>query len=121
MLLESLSLPRELLIKKATRGETLTYREFATALDIITPPIIKTCTDILEQLIEKDKVLNQPILAALVVQQGSPAIPRIGFYQALIRLGLYHGETTGNEAQRWHDAELEKLIKFYRPYQTHET
>jgi len=105
---------RVMLEKQAALGQTLTYREFASALNVTTPPVIKTCTDILEALIAQDSHVDQPILAAVVVQQGSSRIPRMGFYQTLIACGQYHGKTEGNEAKRWHESEMVKLKSFYK-------
>ena len=105
---------RHLLEKQAVLGQTLTYREFASALNITTAPVIKTCTDLLEALIAQDSHLEQPILAAIVVQQGTARIPRMGFYQTLIALHQYHGRTEGDEARRWHESEMVKLKSFYQ-------
>lgn len=105
---------RTMLEKQAALGQTLTYRAFATALNITTAPVIKTCTDILETLIAQDCESNQPIVSALVVQQGASAIPRPGFYQTLIICNRYNGHTEGEEARLWHQAEMIKLKDFYR-------
>lgn len=119
MTIDRLNTATSLLEKQAALGQTLTYREFANALGICSPPIIKTCTDLLETLMAQDCHLNQPILAALVVQQGRSRIPRLGFYQTLSSLNLYNGQPEGDEALQWHQNEIMKLKKHYQVSTTH--
>ncbi|HFE37113.1 MAG TPA: hypothetical protein ENK06_01675 [Gammaproteobacteria bacterium] len=108
-----ISAARKLLEEKASQGKTLSYREFATELGINKAPIIRTCARMLDMLIVEDHNANRPILAALVVQQGSAGFPRRGFYQTLNKLGIYHGENEGDSALDWHQSEIKKLKRYY--------
>ena len=103
----------DLLVKQVLNDQTLTYREFAFALEITEAPVINKCTTILEKLMHEDAKNRRPILSAMVIQQGSLAIPRSGFYQILNRLNLYQGDEQGAEAIHWHQMEMNKLKKYY--------
>ena len=109
ILSEKLEQARIILVKYAQKGQTLTYREFALALGLSQPPVIKACTQILEAIMEEDVKNNHPILSAVVVQQGSAGIPRLGFYQCLNDLC----DMSGIEAVQWHQQEMIKLKKHY--------
>jgi len=113
MLTKELNLARSLLEKQALIGQTLTYREFASDLGIMEPPVINKCTRILEELMHEDAEKHRPILSSMVVQQGSLAIPRLGFYQVLKGLKLYQGEESGAEAIHWHQTEIKKIKEYY--------
>ena len=104
---------RSLLQKNAQTGKTLTYREFAAALRLTEPPIIRATAKILEELMCQDHMANRPLLAALVIQQGRNKIPRLGFYQILSELKLYNGEAEGSAAIQWHQTEITKLKEYY--------
>ena len=108
-----LTLARKLLEIEAVNATTLTYSEFAHALGVQQVPIIRTCTNILEELVREDVEHSRPILAALVVQKGSASIPRRGFFDVLTSLGCYQGDEVGPEAINWHQQELKKLKKYY--------
>ena len=108
-----LKLARKLLEIEAVNATTLTYSEFAQTLGVQQAPIIRTCANILEELIKEDVKDARPILAALVVQKGSAAIPRRGFFDVLISLGCYQGDDVGSQAINWHQQELKKLKKYY--------
>jgi len=113
MLSADLDLARKLLEKQALIGQTLTYREFASALGITDPPVINKCTTILEALMREDAEQHRPLLSSMVVQQGALAIPRLGFYQVLDSLKLYQGEELGAEAKHWHLTEMRKIKEYY--------
>ena len=112
-LTEKISMARVLLVKYAQNEQTLTYREFASELNITKAPVIASCAQILEALTVEDVTHHQPILSALVVQQGSAGIPRLGFYQQLNVLNVYQGDASGIEATDWHQQEIVKLKKYY--------
>jgi len=114
MLVTKVNLARELLEQNAPIGRILSYREFAAALGISKAPVIAACTKILETIMRQDADAQQPMLAALVVQQGLPRIPRQGFFQQLSQLNLYHGQSSGTSAEQWHLKEIEKLKEYYR-------
>jgi len=110
---KDLDLARDLLVKQVLNSQTLTYREFASSLGITEAPVINKCTDILEKLMYEDADNQRPMLSAMVIQQGSLGIPRLGFYQILNNLKLYQGEEFGAEAIHWHQMEINKLKKYY--------
>ena len=112
-LTEKAALARILLEKSVQNGQTLIYRDFASEMNITEAPVIAKCTQILEHLMSEDANNNRPILSAMVVQQGSEGIPRLGFYQHLNALNLYQGDMTGAEAMHWHQQEMIKLKKYY--------
>jgi hypothetical protein len=113
MFIVKLDLARNLLQEKAILGKTMTYRQFASEIGIVTAPVIATCVKILEELMKQDARAQRPMLAALVVQQGEAGIPRLGFYQLLKELQLFFGEMQGEDAVCWHKMEINKLKMYY--------
>lgn len=97
----------------AQRKETLDYKTLAERLSITPPGMIRKTTTLLEACQEEDALLQQPQLAAVIIQKTGKPYPRPGFFQQCRRLGLYIGPDEGPDAQMWHQNELEKVYAKY--------
>ncbi|WP_196157783.1 hypothetical protein [Reinekea sp. G2M2-21] len=104
---------RRILISRAANRQTIDYKTLADELGFTPPNTIQKTTILLEACQEDDALLNQPQLAAVVVQKRGEPYPRPGFFQQLKRLGVYAGSDSGSQAQMWHQNELEKVFQFY--------
>lgn len=92
----------------AANNRLISYQDFAAEIGISNPPIIKQATQILEQMMDLDVQNLQPILASIVVQKNG-SIPRPGFFNKLYELGVTKNVLQGEEASRWHQAEVKKV------------
>ena len=103
-----------LLESAARQHQTITYRALAEQADIPAPQSIRRLTELLETMIrsDHDQGIN-PSLACLAVSQTNPAIPRAGYFMLLNELGLYQGANEGNEAEAFHQQQLQQLFERY--------
>ena len=98
-----------LLLKQyALQQKLLTYREFALAMGLNQPPVIQQASRILEALMDLNVQAGQPVFSALVVQKKGD-IPRPGFFEKLVELGIAKTVLSGEAASRWHRKEREKI------------
>lgn len=104
---------RKVLISYAKQKQTVDYRSLTAQLGITPPQSINKTTQLLEACQEDDALLCQPQLASIVISKASDPIPRPGFFQTLIKLGIYTGKDHGPQAQMWHQNELEKVFAHY--------
>ena len=102
------------LLSLVTSKSTIEYKQLADRLGFRPPNTILKTTQLLEACQEDDALLNQPQLAALVVQKNGMPYPRPGFFQKLAELGVYQGPDRGAQAQMWHQNELERVFNFYQ-------
>jgi len=103
----------EFLTNRAKSASCISYKDLAHIVGIEKPPIISTLTDLLENTVVDDFRQKKPILAALVVQKGSKQVPRHGFFLKLHELGVVNIDESNFDEVSWHQAELEKLKKYY--------
>src|ERR1700674_5629393 len=59
----------------AKRRIPITYRELATALQILPPHSIHQVTEALERLMEEDAAAHRPFIAALAVSKAPAGLP----------------------------------------------
>jgi hypothetical protein len=98
----------------AAAGRAVGYRQLALVLGLRPPQQIQKVATLLEAIQRIDAEANRPQRAALVIQKGDVAIPRRGFFQQLLALGLYNGAFEGPEAIAWHQTELARLFAEHR-------
>ena len=104
---------RDILIELAEQQQTITYQQLIKRCAISPPRSMHTLTNALEVLAAEDHKLNYPILSSIVIQKGSTAIPRDGFFMQLIELRLYNGPTQGNQAQMFHAQLLDEVWRYW--------
>lgn len=104
---------RKILLEFAQNRQTTDYKTVSELLGFRPPNTIQKTTTLLEACQEDDALLQQPQLAAIVIQKTGASHPRPGFFQRLTGLGVYDGKDRGSEAQMWHQNELEKVFQFY--------
>lgn len=94
--------------RQARLGQPIGYLALAAALGMAGPQRIHRLTHALEVLARRDHAAGRPLLATLAV--GRSGLPGRGFFQLLSELGRYDGPDAGEEAGRWHRAELQAAI-----------
>ena len=104
---------RKILVNLARNRQTTDYKTLASLLEFSPPNTIQKTTILLEACQEDDALLNQPQLAAVVIQKNGTPYPRPGFFQKLNEIGVYEGKDRDTEAQMWHQNELEKVYRYY--------
>lgn len=104
---------RQILIELAKNRATIDYKTLTTRLALSPPNSIAKATILLEACQVDDALLDQPQLAAVVIQKNGDPCPRPGFFQKLTELGVYRGRDRGIEASMWHQNELEKVFNYY--------
>ncbi len=92
----------------------LTYRAVIERLQLPTPAM-QTLTAALEYLAALDAKADRPIRSALVISQGASRMPRIGFFEYVLRLGRFSGAPDGVAAASWHAAEVVRVFEFSYP------
>lgn len=104
---------RQILVDLAKKRATIDYKTLTTLLAFNPPNSIAKTTALLEACQTDDALLQQPQIAALVIQKSGDPCPRPGFFQKLTELGVYQGSDRGIEASMWHQNELEKVFNYY--------
>ena len=97
------------LLTKAARQETLlTYLQVAQALELEPPHVIQQAAKLLETLIRVHAKTKLPLLASLVVGRAQAGLPAPAYFILLNELGLYQGSVDGEDAQRFHAAQVQR-------------
>ena len=104
---------RQLLIELAEQQKTINYQQLIKRCSIKPPRSMQTLTHALEVLAAEDFKLGYPILSSIVIQKGSAAIPRDGFFMQLIELNIYSGPTQGSQALMFHSQLLEDVWRHW--------
>lgn len=110
---ETLPRLREILQEIAARGETITYRELADALDVAPPHAIQRIGELLERAMQEDAAIGHPFLAAVVVSR-TDGLPRRGFFEQARRLGRFQGDPDGPETRDYFAAEYRAVLSAWR-------
>lgn len=87
----------------------MTYEQVALALRLQPPCTIRQVIAALEQTMRDDAAAGRPLLAARVVSRNRGGLPAPGFFDLAQQLGRYAGPLQGEEAARFHQAELTRL------------
>jgi len=98
------------LAQLAARRETTHYLAVARALAVRPPHHLRKVMRSLEELASRHHAAGQPLLSALVVSRVRAPIPAPGFFAHLATLGAYAGAEEGEEARRWHQAEIARIF-----------
>jgi len=105
---------RDHLEHRATRGETISYRQLAELAEIPAPQAIRRLTDLLEEIIREDHAAGiSASVASLAVSQTVPTIPRAGYFMLLRELGLYSGPDEGQQAAAFHENYVQQVFGRY--------
>lgn len=97
----------------AEKAQPITYQALAQALELSPPNTIHQLTVALEHLIEEDAIAGSPLIAALVISKARSGLPAPGFFECAKRVGRFHGDTQGEEAVAFYEAELDAAVKFW--------
>jgi len=92
----------------------LTYRALIERLELPTPAM-QTLVAALEHLAALDARAERPLRSSLVISQGASRLPRIGFFECVMRLGRFTGPTDGIAAASWHASEVVRVFEFSYP------
>lgn len=92
----------------------LTYRALIERLELPTPAM-QTLTAALEHLAGLDARAERPLRSSLVISQGASRLPRIGFFECVVRLGRFAGPSDGVAAASWHASEVVRVFEFSYP------
>ncbi|MFC5384809.1 hypothetical protein ACFPLB_02395 [Aquamicrobium segne] len=104
---------RRILIEQAQSQTLVTYKELAERLGIQPPHSIHQLTILLEQLMAQDTQKGAPLLAALCVGRLRHKLPAPGFFITANQLGLFTGDPEGEEARKFHERELARVLAAY--------
>lgn len=104
---------RTYLQRIAVRGEPITYKALAEALQLEPPNIIHQLTEALEWLMREDAANEHPFIAALVISRVRGGLPAPGFFDIAKELGHFHGDSSGPDAAASHGAMLVATIAFW--------
>ena len=99
----------------ATRRLPITYQEAAKGLRLSPPNTIHQVTQALERLMTEDAAADRPFIAAMVISKARGGLPAPGFFDCAARLGRFHGDTTGPDANVFHAAELNAAVALWTP------
>lgn len=92
----------------------VTYRALIERVQL-PAPAMQTLTAALEHLAALDARAERPLRSALVISQGASRLPRIGFFEHVLRLGRFSGAPDGTVAASWHAAEVARVFEFDYP------
>ena len=101
---------REFLESLAKGRNLITYQELANAFQILPPHSIHQVTEALERLMEEDAAADRPFIAALALSKARGGLPAPGFFDCARRLGRFAGDPAGQDARRFHAAELNAVF-----------
>ncbi len=97
----------------AVRGEPITYRALAEALELQPPNTIHQVAEALEWLMREDAANEHPFIAALVISRARHGLPAPGFFDIARELGRYDGAPSGPRAAAFHGAMFAAAIAFW--------
>jgi len=100
-----------LLIETARQKTMLTYRQVAQALSLTPPQVFQKAAALLEALMRNHAQAGAAQLASLVVSRARIDLPAPGYFMLMGELGLYQGSTDGEDAQRFHKAEVQRCYE----------
>lgn len=88
---------REWLIALPDDALPVTYRDAASAMQLIPPSTIGQLTKALEVMMEEDVAAKRPMFAALVVSR-QDGMPRPGFFEQAVKLGRFSSDSSTHRA-----------------------
>lgn len=97
----------------AARGEPITYKALADALDLVPPNTIHQLTEALERLMRQDAANGHPFIAALVISRARGGMPAPGFFDIAKELGRFDGDPSGPDAAASYGAMFDEAIAFW--------
>ena len=97
----------------AARGEPITYKALAEALEVEPPNRIHQVTEALEWLMREDAANEHPFIAALVISRARGGLPAPGFFDIAKELGRFDGDPSGPDATASHGAMLAAATAFW--------
>ena len=97
----------------AVRGEPITYKALAEALELTPPNTIHQVTEALEWLMREDAANAHQFIAALVISRTRGGLPAPGFFDMAKELGRVHGDPSGPEAAAFHGAMVDAAVAFW--------
>ena len=103
---------RTYLRRVAARGEPITYKELAEALELVPPNTIHQVTEALEWLMQEDAANEHPFIAALVIGRARGGLPAPGFFDVARDLGRFDGNPSGSDAAASHGAMFDAAVAF---------
>ena len=112
---------RTYLQRVAARGEPVTYRALAAALELRPPNTIHQVAEALEWLMREDAANEHPFIAALVISRARDGLPAPGFFDMARELGRYDGAPSGPHAAACHGAMFAAAVAFWRVAELSET
>ena len=98
----------------AARGEPITYKALADALDLVPPNTIHQLTEALERLMRQDAANGHPFIAALAISRARGGMPAPGFFDIAKELGRFDGDPSGPDAAASYGAMFDEAIAFWR-------
>ena len=104
---------RTYLQRIALRGEPITYKALAEALELEPPNTIHQVTEALEWLMRQDAANDHPFIAALVISRARGGLPAPGFFDIAKELGRFDGDPSGPDAAASYGAMLVATIAFW--------
>lgn len=112
---------RSYLQRIALRGEPITYKALAEALELTPPNTIHKVTESLEHLMREDAANGHPFIAAFVISRARGGLPAPGFFDVAQRLGRFDGDSSGPDAAAFHAAAFAAAVAFWSAVETSET
>jgi len=104
---------RACLQRIAARGEPITYKALAQALELEPPNTIHQVTEALEWLMREDAANGHPFIAALVISRARGGLPAPGFFDIAKELGRFDGDPSGFDAAASYGAMFDAAIAFW--------
>lgn len=102
------------LLHVADRGEPITYKALAEAMELRPPNTIHQVTQALEWLMREDAANEHPFIAALVISRSRHGLPAPGFFDIAKELGRFEGPPAVSDATVAYDAMFRTAVAFWR-------
>ena len=97
----------------AVRGEPITYKALAEALEVEPPNRIHQITEALEWLMREDAANDHPFIAALVISRARGGLPAAGFFDIAKELGRFDGDPSSPDATASYGAMFAAAAAFW--------
>ena len=97
----------------AARGEPITYRALAQAMELTPPNTIHQVTQALEWLMREDAANEHPLIAALVISRIRGGLPAPGFFEIAQELGRFDGDPSEPDAAASYRAMFVAAVDFW--------
>ena len=104
---------RSYLRRIAVRGEPITYKALAEALELEPPNTIHQVAEALEWLMREDAANEHPFIAALVISRARGGRPAAGFFDTAKELGRFDGDPSSPDAAAAHSAMFAATVAFW--------